>query len=658
MEYNIEKIRDLYPLKKAELEKNRRLKERLIETKDIIEEDTYKEYFSTYSNNIAKLEKEVDALEQEIGEIRTIFAKKKLEINDQLHKLEKIIKDTNTLHQSKSIDQDEYKKRKKENDLNLMVLEQENKSLQTREHQFESILFHQKSSRTAAYDYQEQDTTSKKGFLALLKHNKPLAIGLCVGLVATIAGIVIMFSNSGYLSSSSESMSSAYQKVYPTRIPVVDGSTTYGFADERGVVVIEPQFDDVRNFSEGYAAVKQKGVWGYIDTEGNIAIGCQYLLSYVGAFSDGLVRVSEGGKYGFVDTNNNVVIPLEYAFAREFKLGLVPVKMGEKWGYVDTNNNVVIDFIYENAYTFRDNGLAIVRIDGAEGFINTSGEYVVEPAYDSVKAYNDGLAAVRKNGQWGYIDTNEHFVVANKYRNAYNFADDYAVVEGSGSFNVIDTNGTILLNIEDYKVVSNLGEGMFTATDNNKLWSLFNVAGDMKIDNNITISSVNMYGNGAIFRLKTPYGYSLYDYSFSLVMNYYFPHTGMYKYSSIDMLTGLQSDYYFFIWYKEETRRYYAFCIYTDGHVEDHFIDYSEIAIRNNSFSIEQETLTTNRIETYDFILDTHIHKDEIITNVSTLNFSIDKDVLSVGSTNFTKVYTLDNDHMFRDYYFDEINQY
>ena len=35
-------------------------------------------------------------------------------------------------------------------------------------------------------------------------------------------------------------------------------------------MVIEPQFDDAREFSEGRAAVNVRGFWGFIDTRGNV----------------------------------------------------------------------------------------------------------------------------------------------------------------------------------------------------------------------------------------------------------------------------------------------------------------------------------------------------------------------------------------------------
>ena len=40
--------------------------------------------------------------------------------------------------------------------------------------------------------------------------------------------------------------------------------------------MLEPKYEDARSFSNGLAAVKVNGLWGYIDTEGNMVIEPQF----------------------------------------------------------------------------------------------------------------------------------------------------------------------------------------------------------------------------------------------------------------------------------------------------------------------------------------------------------------------------------------------
>ena len=81
----------------------------------------------------------------------------------------------------------------------------------------------------------------------------------------------------------------------------------YGFIDKSGKVVIEPQFYDVLDFSEGFTRVEiaRTGLygeppraddynWGFIDKSGKVVIEPQF--NYVSAFSEGLACVRKDDK--------------------------------------------------------------------------------------------------------------------------------------------------------------------------------------------------------------------------------------------------------------------------------------------------------------------------------------------------------------------------
>lgn len=50
--------------------------------------------------------------------------------------------------------------------------------------------------------------------------------------------------------------------------PVQATNGRWGFIDERQQWVIEPRFDDAREFQSGKAAVRQNGKWGFINRKG------------------------------------------------------------------------------------------------------------------------------------------------------------------------------------------------------------------------------------------------------------------------------------------------------------------------------------------------------------------------------------------------------
>src|SRR5438309_669023 len=74
----------------------------------------------------------------------------------------------------------------------------------------------------------------------------------------------------------------------------------YGYIDKTGRVVIEPQFTNAGEFSEGLAYVEINDLYGFIDTTGSLVIPPQF--DEVESFSEGRAAVSNSsGKWGFID---------------------------------------------------------------------------------------------------------------------------------------------------------------------------------------------------------------------------------------------------------------------------------------------------------------------------------------------------------------------
>lgn len=56
-----------------------------------------------------------------------------------------------------------------------------------------------------------------------------------------------------------------------------DQNGTWGFMNKKGEVMIAPQFENAKSFSNGLAAVCMEGQWGFIDQSGKLVIDCQFL---------------------------------------------------------------------------------------------------------------------------------------------------------------------------------------------------------------------------------------------------------------------------------------------------------------------------------------------------------------------------------------------
>ncbi len=131
-----------------------------------------------------------------------------------------------------------------------------------------------------------------------------------------------------------------------------------GFVDSSGKFVIRPQYDDVKPFSEGLAAVKINGRWGFVDTAGSLVVKPAY--DDVQPFSQQRALVVKDGKYGYIDPSGQVVIEPQF---------------------------------FEEAYPF-SNGLALIKMNGRYGYIDQTGDFFIEPQFYDADSFKEGAALV------------------------------------------------------------------------------------------------------------------------------------------------------------------------------------------------------------------------------------------------------------------------
>ena len=83
--------------------------------------------------------------------------------------------------------------------------------------------------------------------------------------------------------------------------------------------------------------------------------------------------------------------------------------------------------------------LALVREDGLFGYINKSGEYVIQPQFSKAKSFSEGYAAVEKNKAWGFIDTKGAWAIEPTYDKVKYFNSGYVLVLKDDEWRYIDS---------------------------------------------------------------------------------------------------------------------------------------------------------------------------------------------------------------------------
>ncbi|ADQ41939.1 KWG repeat protein [Caldicellulosiruptor acetigenus I77R1B] len=86
----------------------------------------------------------------------------------------------------------------------------------------------------------------------------------------------------------------------------VSKNKKWGIVDINGKFVVTPQFEDIKEFSEGLCAFKQNGRWGFMDKNFKIAIKPQYIQA--DSFFAHMSCVTTDNYIGLIDTKGNFIV--------------------------------------------------------------------------------------------------------------------------------------------------------------------------------------------------------------------------------------------------------------------------------------------------------------------------------------------------------------
>lgn len=101
--------------------------------------------------------------------------------------------------------------------------------------------------------------------------------------------------------------------------PIKDGDS-YGYINKFGKIIINPQFEDAKDFKDGYARIKISGKYGFIDKTGRIIINPQF--KDLQDFSEGLARIKVDEIFGFIDKTGKIVIRPQFEKVENFSGGI------------------------------------------------------------------------------------------------------------------------------------------------------------------------------------------------------------------------------------------------------------------------------------------------------------------------------------------------
>lgn len=269
-------------------------------------------------------------------------------------------------------------------------------------------------------------------------------------------------------------------------LPLTTNNYKIGFIDTLGNWHINPQYDDVNFFKEGYSAVCKNDSCYYITKDGKriskdvfdevenfkqgVAVVLKDKLFYLvnrtlqiiskgyqelNKLSDGLYVCKNDKLYGAINGKGEIVIPFIYNKLGDFKNGYA-YYVSDKYGLIHKSNKTLManwDWVSD----VDTNNFAIVKKDNLFGLLSTNENVIIKPQFDFVEQCANGLYLLVKNGLYGFYESKENCYVTNiefDYNKSIR-ADDYTNGKYFKLFKnnevaLIDANGRYSINFGTY----------------------------------------------------------------------------------------------------------------------------------------------------------------------------------------------------------------
>jgi hypothetical protein len=232
-------------------------------------------------------------------------------------------------------------------------------------------------------------------------------------------------------------------------------SKEWGYINAKGEFVIDAQYRNCHPFSEGLAPIydKKERTFYFIKPDGSkldtdvkefklrniFGFGLQ-------GFSDDMVAIETDRQWGYLNAKGKLMVPAKFDKAHEFNSGFGVAEKDDKFyiiGKDGSENQVEINGL-EDVRKFSE-GLAPYRANGQWGFINSSGEVVIEAKYRAVGYMNDGFAWVKNDdGQVGFINANGDEKIAFEYTAAKDFTNGMARIRKGDNWIYLTEKGTVM----------------------------------------------------------------------------------------------------------------------------------------------------------------------------------------------------------------------
>ena len=225
----------------------------------------------------------------------------------------------------------------------------------------------------------------------------------------------------------------------------------HGYINEKGELVIEPQFNNAYwFFGDGVCYAEAGERKGLINLDGEFVAETDTSVNWVLLFKHGAANFyANNQKMGIINTLGEIVLPAIYKnVKRDGDDGYIVEDSHGNFGYANNQGELIVPCQYDAVNGFRE-GLMVVATSNKCGYVDTTGAWVIDTIYDDARGFGDGLARVKVGGKWQFIDHAGNVAEGLECDEPLTgFSCNRAFVKRGGKIELIDKKGTTLAEIE------------------------------------------------------------------------------------------------------------------------------------------------------------------------------------------------------------------
>ena len=182
----------------------------------------------------------------------------------------------------------------------------------------------------------------------------------------------------------------------------------YGEMSTSGEILIEAKYQDLKQVKEGIYIAKQNDKYGIIDE----SIQEKLPFSYTGiTYNDKanlFVAEDENFQTSIIDKDYNVKL---IGILVDITTDYIRMRINDEYKYYNLNCEEI-----SSTEALKDNTLFLKKENDKYGYVDKSGNVVVDYVYDDATEQNEyGFVAVKQNGLWGSLDKDGKIVIEPKY---------------------------------------------------------------------------------------------------------------------------------------------------------------------------------------------------------------------------------------------------